>query len=57
MSVLNLEQLRRDAPSPVARVGFEKEHQESIDRWNEDYAAAINKMWTELRIDQAGDYT
>ncbi|KAG2181362.1 hypothetical protein INT43_008945 [Umbelopsis isabellina] len=57
MSVLNLEQLRRDAPSPVARAGFEKEHQESIDRWNEDYAEAINKMWTELRIDQATDYT
>lgn len=32
-TVLKLEQLRREAPSPVARPGYEKEHQESIERW------------------------
>ncbi|KAI8576924.1 hypothetical protein K450DRAFT_254253 [Umbelopsis ramanniana AG] len=55
MTVLKLEQLRREAPSPVARPGYEKEHQDSIDRWNTDYADAISKMWSELRIEEDED--
>lgn len=57
MTVLKLEQLRREAPSPVARPGYEKEHQDSIDRWNTDYADAISKMWSELRIEEDEDVT
>jgi len=51
-TVLKLEQLRREAPSPVARPGYEKEHQESIERWNTDYADAINTLWSQLRIEE-----